>query len=208
LVLDLANIVADFAAGLKRADAKRPQAVNVRTKKPFQPGIGPHSEAKTIELVLSELAESRPQHYAGFETGVPYFEFPRQRCDLCLGQPPGWDWAIEVKMLRFLGDNGKPNDNILMHVLSPYPQHRSALTDCEKLARAEIGTRKAILIYGFDHDEWPLDPAIEAFENLAGRKVQLGLRESAMFLDLVHPVHANGRVFGWEIGAQGSTKLG
>ena len=48
----------------------------------------------------------------------------------------------------------------------------------------------------------------EAFENLAGRKVQLGLRESAMFLDLVHPVHANGRVFGWEIGAQGSTKLG
>ena len=41
-------------------------------------------------------------------------------------------------MLRFLGDNGKPNDNILMHVLSPYPQHRSALTDCEKLARSSV----------------------------------------------------------------------
>ncbi len=199
-MLDLANIIADFAAGLKRADEKRPQAVNVRTKKPFQPGIGPHTEAKTVELVLGELAELRREAYAGFATGVPYSEFPRQRCDLCLGKPPDWDWAIEVKMLRFLGDNGKRNDNILMHVLSPYPQHRSALTDCGKLRRTSLGRRKALLIYGFDHDKWPLDPAIEAFENLAGRNVQLGPRESAMFLDLVHPVHTNGRVFGWEIG--------
>ncbi len=30
--------------------------VNVRTMQPFQPGIGPHSEAKTVELVLRELA--------------------------------------------------------------------------------------------------------------------------------------------------------
>ena len=27
----------------------------------------------------------------------------------------------EVKMLRLMGDNGKPNDNMLMHILSPYP---------------------------------------------------------------------------------------
>jgi hypothetical protein len=28
-----------------------------------------------------------------------------------------------------------------------------------------------------------------------------------MFLDLVHPVHANGRVFGWEIGADPAMRL-
>ena len=28
-----------------------------------------------------------------------------------------------------------------------------------------------------------------------------------MFLDLVHPVHANGRVFGWEIGAEPVLRL-
>jgi len=39
-----------------------------------------------------------------------------------------------VKMLRLMGDNSKPNDNMLMHILSPYPSHRSALTDCQKLA--------------------------------------------------------------------------
>lgn len=38
-------------------------------------------------------------------------------------------------MLRLFGDNAKLNDNMLMHLLSPYPAHRSALTDCEKLAR-------------------------------------------------------------------------
>jgi hypothetical protein len=32
------------------------------------------------------------------------------------------DWAIEVKMLRLMGDNHKPNDNMLMHILSPYPR--------------------------------------------------------------------------------------
>ena len=49
---------------------------------------------------------------------------------------PVWDWAIEAKMLRMFGDNGKLNDNMLMHVLSPYPAHRSALTDCGKLAHS------------------------------------------------------------------------
>jgi hypothetical protein len=37
-------------------------------------------------------------------------------------------------MLRIFGDNGKLNDNMLMHVLSFYPAHLSALTDCGKLA--------------------------------------------------------------------------
>jgi hypothetical protein len=34
-----------------------------------------------------------------------------------------WGWAIEVKMLRLMGDNGKLNDNMVMHILSPYPAH-------------------------------------------------------------------------------------
>ena len=56
----------------------------------------------------------------------------------------GEHWFIEVKMWRLMGDNGKPNDNILMHVLSPYVQHRSALTDCEKLSNSGFTGRKAI----------------------------------------------------------------
>ena len=45
----------------------------------------------------------------------------RQKCDLCVGTPLTWEWAVEIKMLRLMGDNGKPNHNMLMHILSPYP---------------------------------------------------------------------------------------
>jgi hypothetical protein len=50
---------------------------------------------------------------------VPYPNAPRQKCDLLISPNEGQPWAIEVKMLRFMGDNGKPNDNMLMHILSP-----------------------------------------------------------------------------------------
>lgn len=53
---------------------------------------------------------------------------------------------MEVKMLRLMGDNGKPNDNILMHILSPYPEHRSALTDCDKLRGSNLSDRCAVMI--------------------------------------------------------------
>jgi hypothetical protein len=102
-------------------------------------------------------------------------------------------------MLRILGDNGKANDNILMHILSPYPAHRSALTDCEKLVRSSLGQSKAILIYGYDAADWPLEPAIRAFEALASSRVHLGARCVAKFRELIHPVHSSGAVFAWQV---------
>jgi hypothetical protein len=116
-----------------------------------------------------------------------------------LGSGEPRDWAIEIKMLRLMGDNGKANDNILMHILSPYPAQRSALTDCEKLVDIQIAIHKAILIYGYDYPGWPMDPVIEAFETLALKKVMLSQRFEDGFEDLVHPVHQRGRVFGWEL---------
>jgi hypothetical protein len=189
----------DFAEGLALADRDRPSAVNARSKVAFQPGIGPHSEAKTVELVMQKLAVTHPDRYAHYAVGVPYPEAPRQKCDLCIGPSGNWQLALEVKLARFFGDNGKINDNILMHLLSPYPEHRSAVTDCEKLARSKLCGDKAVLIFGFDHDGWSLDPAIDAFETLVRSKVQLGPRHVARFADLVHPVHSRGRVFGWRI---------
>jgi hypothetical protein len=50
-----------------------------------------------------------------------------------------------------MGDNGKPNDNMLMHILPPYPNDRSAVPDCVKLVKSGLNGRKAILIYGFDY---------------------------------------------------------
>jgi hypothetical protein len=193
--LGLEGLVADFARGMEKADEKRPQQVSSRTGKAYQPGLGPHTEAKTVDLVMRELEAANPDVYRGHSTGVPYPGVsPINRCDLVVGA-----WAVEAKMLRIMGDNGKPNDNMLMHILSPYAQHRSALTDCRKLGESSLGPRKAILIFGYEYEAWPMEPTIAAFEALAARDVRLGDRTSAPVGNLVHPVHQRGAVFGWEI---------
>jgi hypothetical protein len=102
-------------------------------------------------------------------------------------------------MLRLFGDNGNLNDNMLMHILSPYPEHRSALTDCEKLVESGLAGVKAILIYGFESAEFPTAPAIKAFELLARDRVTLSDRAEACFRNLIHPVHTSGIVVAWDI---------
>ena len=188
----LTAFVADFADGLKGADAKQPQAVNQRSEKIFQPGIGPHTEAQTVRLVPDEMRAARPARYSGAEFAVPYPTERRQKCDL-------EHWFIEVKMWRLMGDNGKPNDNILMHVLSPYVQHRSALTDCEKLSNSGFTGRKAILIYGYEAEGWPLNLVVDAFQTLARTRTHLSECQVACFDGLCHPIHCSGAVYGWEL---------
>jgi hypothetical protein len=108
-------------------------------------------------------------------------------------------WANEAKLLRLKGDNGRPNDNMRMHILSPNPQHHSALTDFTKFLASGLPGRKAIIIYGYDHPTLSMDLAIDALELLARHRVRLVNRATAQFDGLVHPVHQCGRVFGWEI---------
>jgi hypothetical protein len=98
-----------------------------------------------------------------------------------------------------MGDNGKPNDNMLMHILSPYAVNRSALTDCEKLVESRLPGKKAIMIFAYEYDAYPAEPVIRAFEVLAADRAHLGPRCSATFYDLVHPVHRRGSVFAWQI---------
>jgi hypothetical protein len=195
----IGDLVQDFAFCIKRIDSRRPQAKNARTGEAYQPGIGPHGEPAVVQLVALELAILRPDLYQECSLGVSYPGLRRQQCDLCIGTSPRWRWAIEVKMLRLMGDNGRPNDNMLTHILSPYPGHRSALTDCQKLACSDLPGRKAVLIYGFDYPQLGMEPAIDAFETLAKQRVSLSDRYIADYNDLIHPVHTSGRVFGWEI---------
>jgi hypothetical protein len=152
---------------------------------------------------MDELKAVKPDTYGELIfLDVPYPGHRRQKCDLCIGRPGEWEWAIEVKMLRMLGDNGKPNDSMLMHILSPYPQHRSAMWDCIKLANGFIGVRTAMIIYGYQADRWPLTDAIKAFEALASLEVELGRRLEAHSGELIHPVHRNACVFAWEVRAK------
>lgn len=187
--IQLADFVCDFARGLKSADAKCPQWGT------YQAGIGPHPETAAVALVMQELLDK----YPSFVTQVRYPGESRMACNIGLDATEPLGWAIEVKMLRLLGDNGKPNDNMLMHVLSPYASDRSAITDCEKLVGSGFQCRKAILIYCFDHPSKPSVTAVRAFEALASLSVRLSERCHADFGGLIHPVQESGAVFAWEI---------
>jgi len=195
--MEIEQLVKDFAWGMVSADSRGPTAVNQRGI-PYAPGIGPHEEALTVSLVMKALSDAYPETYLNrYSEGVPYSN-SRQKCDLCFGSP-SFDLAVEVKMIRLLGDNGKPNDNLVTHILSPYAVHRSALTDVSKLSAAGLADHNAILVYAYDHAEWPSLPLVEAFEKLASEFAELGPRHSVTFGGLIHPVHQQGTVYGWTI---------
>jgi len=202
-MIQLRSIVTHVAAGMMAVDAKRPQAINVRSKQAYQPGLGPHSETITTALVVDEIrGQSEILCAPQIELEVLYPNAPRSKCDLCIGPPQDWEWANEVKMMRLMGHNGKHNDNILMHILSPYPAYRNAVPDCRKILESGFPGRKAIVIFGYDYPDWRQDSAIHAFEVLAKIHLEVSTREESSVGGLVHPVHQQGRVFDWEIRAR------
>ena len=198
----LAKLTTDFARAIEAADADCDAATSVRTKRSYHAGIGPHTETSTLALVRAKLKAIDPIAYDKIEAGIPYPTAPRQKCDWCWTHSSGERLFIEAKMMRLMGDNGKPNDNILCHILSPYPQQRSALTDCQKMAKADFPGSAAILIYGYEYEGFPLEPVIDAFETLASKVVKLSSASRAAFSGLVHPVHQRGAVYAWSITAK------
>ena len=92
----------------------------------------------------------------------------------------------------------KTSDNITMHILSPYPQQRSALTDTEKLKDSSFDGQKAIVIYGYYYDEYPIIKMMDRFEKLAQDDFNLP-RIRFELEGLVHPIHQKGEIFGWMI---------
>lgn len=191
--MTLAEIVAHYAEALKTVDA---QGLAFNT---YQPGIGPFSESKGLELALAYLKRTRPEAYA--RAGEKPYPSGRTRCDLVIPD----EWAIEFKMLRPFGDNGKPAEHWSENALHPYLGNTSALGDCLKLIGSAFAERKEVIIYGFEHNPpvIQLEPAIRSFEAIADRVmgIRLGLRQKVPFDGLRHPVLHQGVVYGWEISA-------
>jgi hypothetical protein len=63
--------------------------------------------------------------------------------------------------VRLHGDNGAYEDAAIKKILSPYPDDRSAVTDCVKLLRSGFAGRRVVLRYGFEDPQRPLRWLIE-----------------------------------------------
>jgi hypothetical protein len=191
--ITLATLVADIAAALRAVDASRPRESN----KNFKPGIGPLGEPVLLQLAADQMRSSKPIEYQ--RAGPQAYPGTRAECDLVI---PG-QWAIELKLARPYGDNGRPAEHWSENLLHPYPGNTSAIGDCLKLLGSGFAERKCVVVVGYEHSppKTPLEPALHAFELLAAgiAHLRLSSRHTASITALVHPFHQQATVAGWEV---------
>jgi hypothetical protein len=112
-------------------------------------------------------------------------------------------WALEFKIVRPFGDNGKEAENWSVNVLHPYAGNTSSLGDCQKLLALDRPERKGVFVIGYEHNppQISIRPLISGFELLASRvmEIDLGQRVEEVRQNLVHPVHQQLTVFAWEV---------
>jgi hypothetical protein len=196
VTLSLSEVVSDFADAFKAVDETRPQGSS-RTRT-YRPGIGPLTEADAVNRALQHLkVGTRSSYY--LDASPKRYPSSRQQCDLVIPN----EWAIEFKLLRPFGDNGAEAEHWSENALHPYPGNVSSIGDSIKLIESGFPKRKAIVIFGYEHAPPLIDitVAIDSFEVIAKQVVgiELGARQSAKFGPLIHPVHQQGKVFGWQV---------
>jgi hypothetical protein len=184
MMADLNALVATIADALVSIDGS---GIPFRA---FQAGVGPYGEPQLVKEIANRLNQA-PSYQGHVVT--------KRTPDLLVRDK----WALEFKIVRPFGDNGKEAENWSVNILHPYAGNTSSLGDCLKLLALDLPERKAVLVIGYEHNppQITIQPLISGFELLASRVmgVDLGPREEAVRKDLVHPVHQQVTVFAWEV---------
>jgi hypothetical protein len=178
-------IVRRFAEALKWIDS------SCEPHKSYRPGVGPYGEPQVAKKAVQYLRATYPAEFKRARTKrEPDILVPRR-------------WALELKIVRPFGDNGRPAEHWSENLLHPYAGNVSSLGDCLKLLNSELAERKGVLVLTYEHSPPKVDLGllIDSFELLAGQilHLRLGPRCSAHLTNLVHPVHQRGTVYGWEV---------
>jgi len=183
--ISLKEIVDDIADAVVSIDASEPPF------KGFQSGVGPYGEPQLVKLIAAHLNRS-PKYHGSAAT--------RRSPDLLV---PG-EWAIEFKIVRPFGDNGKEAENWSVNLLHPYPGNISVIGDCYKLRTHPGVERRAVVVIGYEHDPAKIDltPLVRSFEVIAKEVAMVSLsdRIEVRRAGLVHPVHQVARLFAWQVG--------
>ena len=149
-------------------------------------GVGPYGERQLVKLVAGRL--NRLPRYQGRAA-------TRRTPDLLIAG----EWAIEFKLVRPYGDNGKEAENWSVNLLHPYPGNVSAIGDCFKLREYSGPERRAVVAVGYEHVPCKIDltPLVRSFEAVcAGSPVKISDTIEVRRSNLVHPVHQCVRLFG------------
>jgi len=183
-LMEIEELITDIADALVSIDASR---VPFRA---FQPGVGPYGEPQLVKLIATHL-NGLPKYCGSVCT--------RRTPDLLIQN----HWAIEFKITRPFGDNGKEAENWSVNLLHPYAGNVSTIGDCHKLLKLPGLERKAVVVIGYEHVPAQVDltPLVKSFEVIAEQVagIRLSDRVECRREGLVHPVHQCFRVFAWEV---------
>ena len=156
-----------------------------------------------------ELGEWWNNNFADikFLREIKYPENGRWKCDIGLTSVPrnssirtddSLDWAIELKYIRFIGDNGKVNNFGLGKVVSPYKAEHSSVGDAMRLSQTRMGQRKAVIMYGFEFDQYSVNHCKQILDKMGlsdSRAIQMekairaGTHNGEWDLELVAPIY-------------------
>jgi hypothetical protein len=175
------EFVREVADILHQFDSERP------IHKSFRPGIGPFGEPQLITVVAQRLRDRGKDAHT---QRVPDLGIARQ-------------WAVEFKVVRPFGDNGREAEDWSVNMLHPYAGNMSLLGDAVKLGRLDGYSRKGLFVVGYEHRpaKISLDPLVQSFEAIAEQVmgIHLGERIEEDRGPLVHPEHQWLRCIGWEV---------
>jgi hypothetical protein len=185
-IIELADLVRDIAGGCRAIDARGAPF------KGFQAGVGPYGEPQLVKLIAQHLNELPRFRGKAASKRIP---------DLLVRG----HWALEFKIARPFGDNGREAENWSVNLLHPYPGNVSVVGDCLKLREWPGSERRAAIVVGFEHllPAISLDPLLQAFEAVARDLLpfRLSRRVEERIDDLRHPVHQVARIVAWEVPA-------
>lgn len=182
--MELQPVIADVADALVTLDCSGVPF------KHFKCGVGPYGEPQMVGSVARYLNERA--RYQGLAAA-------KRTPDLLIRG----HWALEFKVARPFGDNGKEAENWSVNLLHPYEGNVSVIGDCLKLIKLDRAERKAVVVVGYEHTppQVPLAPLLRAFEVIAAEvsNLELGPRIEVSKMGLVRPVHQQLRVVAWEV---------
>lgn len=175
---ELVSVIADL---LKDFDSEYPE------HKTFQPGIGPFGEPQLVREIATRLSKQG----IGAQTH----------------RTPDMDvqdsWAIEFKIVRPFGNNGREAENWSQNLLHPYEGNVSLIGDAIKLLKLDNYPHKCLFVIGYEHDppKIELEPLLSSFELISScvMKIAIGERIEAIRNGLVHPIHQVMRCISWEL---------
>jgi hypothetical protein len=164
--MELKHIVKRISEGVNAIDvADSHQRANQRSGEFYHNGVPSLVESMFTKKLAEWWVSEHPEDFPGEATiqcEIPYGNIPRAKVDLFFKNSKGEpEWAIEIKRIQFVGNNGKNNDFGLAKVLSPYLKDRSLIHDVHRLAKAQIALKSAAISYGFEYSFQTCEVALQ-----------------------------------------------